>query len=654
MAILYPTLENILRLKVTPTAGERHLLNYLSESLDDTYEIFFNSFIDGDRPDFIILKKNTAIFIVEVKDYNLNNYSIDCFNKWHVHSGQGISHISSPQSQAFRYKSNLYNLHLPVLGLSYLKNRNFFSIVHPFVYLHESERLAIDNLYSHAQNELVLRSRQLDEQYRQEKISNIEYNQQADKVAGLKRKLSRDKAMIYGLDRIQDLVRKIKSFKPHVLFDDRVYDDFKRRLMPSDHTLKQGRKIPLDESQTKLAVSKPGKEKIKGVAGCGKTTIIANRAVNAFLRHDDNVLILTFNITLKNLIKDRISDILGYRDNQHFAVTNYHQFFNSQLNETEQDVVRLIKEYGFNELYKRDLFSDFAVGKFQTILIDEVQDFESSWVKIIRDNFLYPDGEMILFGDESQNIYERDNKRAAVITLGFGNWKKLKRSYRTSLDSPLNQLFKDYQLKYLLEKYSDSELFEQHNIQAGMNFDIIKYHACSLDWEDECFKKIQTYIRSYNFNPNDVVILSSNIYLIRRLNEKLNEFEKTHCMFETYEELAELFMLCKERYSAESLKTLSADGLRDVINKNDEIKPEIERVRRAKKNHFYPNSGLIKLSTTHSFKGLESKTVFYIMDDKDTPEIIYTSITRSVENLIILDKSRDGTYAEFFRCISSD
>lgn len=86
-----------------------------------------------------------------------------------------------------------------------------------------------------------------------------------------------------------------------------------------------------------------GKEKIKGVAGCGKTTIIANRAVNAFHRHDDIVLILTFNITLKNLIKDRISDVLGYRDDQHFAVTNYHQFFMSQLIETEQDVSELIK-----------------------------------------------------------------------------------------------------------------------------------------------------------------------------------------------------------------------------------------------------------------------------------------------------------------------
>nr|WP_270793662.1 UvrD-helicase domain-containing protein [Aeromonas sp. QDB36] len=56
--------------------------------------------------------------------------------------------------------------------------------------------------------------------------------------------------------------------------------------------------------------------------------------------------------------------------------------------------------------------------RYQTILVDEVQDFESEWVKILRDNFLSSEGEMVLFGDESQNIYERDNKRSAVIAQG--------------------------------------------------------------------------------------------------------------------------------------------------------------------------------------------------------------------------------------------
>lgn len=335
-------------------------------------------------------------------------------------------------------------------------------------------------------------------------------------------------------------------------------------------------------------------------------------------------------------------------------MTNYHQFFMSQLIETEQDVSELIEKYGFDKLFNRDLFSGFSVNKYRTILIDEIQDFENEWVKIIRDNFLNHEGEMILFGDESQNIYERNSKRAAVIAQGFGEWKKLNRSYRTSSDSSLNRIFKEYQLKYLVEKHADIDLFEQQNIQPGMNFDIIKYHFFPSDWENKCFEKIQSYIKNYNFNPNDIVILSSNIFLVRRLNERLNKFENTTCMFETYEELIELLPERKECYDINKLKLLTKDELRDFIKQHTGIKSDIERVRRTKKNHFYPNSGLIKLSTIHSFKGLESKTVFYIMDDKDTPEIIYTSITRSIENLIILDKSSEGKYKNFFSEINAD
>ncbi|HBA3919159.1 TPA: ATP-binding domain-containing protein, partial [Escherichia coli] len=121
-----------------------------------------------------------------------------------------------------------------------------------------------------------------------------------------------------------------------------------------------------------------------------------------------------------------------------------------------------------------------------------------------------------------------------------------------------------------------------------------------------------------------------------------------------YEELIELLPKGKKHYDINRLKLLTKEELRDFIKRHTGIKSDIERVRRTKKNHFYPNSGLIKLSTIHSYKGLESKTVFYIMDDKDTPEVIYTSITRSIENLIILDKSSEGKYKNFFSEINAN
>ena len=138
MALIYPDIENIQRLKVSPTPGEWNLIHYLKDQLDDTYEVFFNPYLDGDRPDIIILKEHCSAFIIEVKDWDLKNYKITENNKWEVHDGSKLSRVASPHSQAFRYKKNLYDLHLPIVGLARLTNPNFYNLVHCFVYFHNS------------------------------------------------------------------------------------------------------------------------------------------------------------------------------------------------------------------------------------------------------------------------------------------------------------------------------------------------------------------------------------------------------------------------------------------------------------------------------------------------------------------------------------
>ncbi|NMU84079.1 hypothetical protein HKB16_14430, partial [Vibrio parahaemolyticus] len=69
----------------------------------------------------------------------------------------------------------------------------------------------------------------------------------------------------------------------------------------------------------------------------------------------------------------------------------------------------------------REVFKTVSIDeKYHTIFIDEVQDYEPDWIKNIRDNFLVEKGEMVLFGDQSQNIYERDDKkRESAIVQGF-------------------------------------------------------------------------------------------------------------------------------------------------------------------------------------------------------------------------------------------
>ena len=84
MAKLIPTIEKIKQFSVQPEEGELYLLNFLDQVLDDSFEVYFNPYMNGDRPDIVIMKKGQGVFIIEVKDYNLGNYELDEKKNWKV------------------------------------------------------------------------------------------------------------------------------------------------------------------------------------------------------------------------------------------------------------------------------------------------------------------------------------------------------------------------------------------------------------------------------------------------------------------------------------------------------------------------------------------------------------------------------------------
>ena len=110
MAQIFPSFENIQRLKVPPTEGELFLLNYLVDKFDENVEVYFQPFLNGDRPDIILMKKDSGVVVIEVKDWDLSCYKVDKDNVWHLKSNS--KKIKSPFQQVFGYKNNLFNLHI--------------------------------------------------------------------------------------------------------------------------------------------------------------------------------------------------------------------------------------------------------------------------------------------------------------------------------------------------------------------------------------------------------------------------------------------------------------------------------------------------------------------------------------------------------------
>lgn len=85
MAVFYPTLDKIREFKVQPTDGEWALLNFLYSNLDDTFEVYFNPYLNGDRLDVIIMRKGYGVLIIEVKDWNIDNFDINEKNNGYIY-----------------------------------------------------------------------------------------------------------------------------------------------------------------------------------------------------------------------------------------------------------------------------------------------------------------------------------------------------------------------------------------------------------------------------------------------------------------------------------------------------------------------------------------------------------------------------------------
>lgn len=102
MAIFYPSIEKIQEFKVKPTIGEMTLLYFLKNVLDDSFEVYFNPFLNGDRPDVLIMRKDYGVMIIEVKDWNLHNFKLDNRKKW-IYIPNGAV-IKSPIDQVLKYK----------------------------------------------------------------------------------------------------------------------------------------------------------------------------------------------------------------------------------------------------------------------------------------------------------------------------------------------------------------------------------------------------------------------------------------------------------------------------------------------------------------------------------------------------------------------
>jgi len=587
MPTFYPEIEIAKKSHQPLTEGELYLINFFISSLDKNTEVYIQPLINGDQPDIVLVKKRVGIIIIEVKDWKLEYFKIEG-TTWRLKSNN--VELKSPFNQVSEYRDNFIKLHIEKLFESFLKNKASTNFIKCLVYFHNANLKELNNFI------------------------DLEKNHEIDTV-------TRDNLQSFDF-------KSILNQSPNSAFDDELYGKFRRYLQPPFHRIEEGIEIKYTPQQNDLIRSEISqRQKVKGLAGCGKTMVLAKRAVNAHIRTSSTVLILTYNLSLMNYIHDRINDV---RENfywNYFYITNYHQFFKTQANNFGLPINSLepFSDTNFFEIVKDDIIS------YKTVLIDEVQDYQTSWLEIITKYFTDYETELIVFGDEKQNIYNRpldESKRPKIKTIP-GRWNE---SLNTSkrFTSNIGKIALKFQKVFFNTKYSIDEIQTLENPELDLYPQKIEYYYFnSKPIPSDFIKYYIEIIEQIDAHPEDIGILSAKVDYLRELDKCIRNVmhEKTETTFET----AEYYTKLKEEK-----------------NKNKRVKI-IEDIRRNKKIHFYFKNGLSKLSTIHSFKGWEILTLFLIIEDNDytTSEIIYTGFTRARINLIVVNFG-NKIYHDFF------
>lgn len=444
----------------------------------------------------------------------------------------------------------------------------------------------------------------------------------------------------------QDSLKKIafRSTRQNPLFTSDIYDEFVRLLSPPFHYAHEGVPIAYTKKQEELSQSMAGERmKIRGVAGSGKTSVLAKRAVNAHRRHGGAVLILTYNLTLRMYIHDKLSQVREDFPWSHFEITNYHRFIVSALANAGVEVTpspegeRRTRDDYFEEEYFSNLrlfesleacahevdgaFDRKGLVRYDTILIDEIQDYRPEWLVIIMKHFLTPGGELVVFGDEKQNIYGRpiDEERKTRLPRVFGTWKELTKGFRNADNSHVLRIADAFQRKFLSDSY---DVQSDPPFQPSLALVGINAWSCSDGNHASVAGGVIAIAKQEGIHPNDISIIGAH-------KKELQEID--------------YFIRTAERHKERTITTFEPKE----ASANSALSKHIKSIETQKKYGFNLNSGVIKLSTTHSFKGFESPTIFLIVGEKDQPEIVYSGLTRAKENLVVF-VHQNSPYRGFF------
>lgn len=607
-----PPYEELRSLAQPLTDGEWLFLEWLKKNLTADWEIYVQPYLNGLRPDFVLLSPKKGIAVYEVKDWNLSairyEYRGDppkLFGE-DSHKRFAISPSQDPVAKVMTYKSEIFDLYCPSLGRNHGFGTIVGGVVFPFSTTERTTELlrpAIEhnNLHSYPRHNVVVGSDLLSE---------------CPSDKDLKRVLP----LIYSIN--QEMSAD-------------VADDLRHWLVEPEPSMDQRRNAfdELDGKQREMVTTRnaSGGRRIHGPAGSGKTLVLCGRTAR-LVGEGKRVLLVTFNVTLLNYLRDTIARFFVGAStsrrwvSKQYEIMNFHHFCSrlASMTGNENEYRQIWRDaYGGAAEVDQELPSNVLEGildrtlptlaarwadelseenKFDAILVDEAQDLRPQWWDVLS-RCRKDGGEAMLAADSTQNVYALDQTWTKAPLKGFlGRWTDLSVSYRLPPEVAseacrfIDRYLPEAESAKPVPPKSDGELFTPEQ-QVKL--------AC-LRWIDaapETAEKVMACLSAMELMLKDSESSSSPL---------------------NYADLT--FLVESDEVGVALRRSIVALGIR-VIDTFDSD----SRQARRKKMAFRKGDGRVKITTIFSFKGWETRALIlqvgHARNQRDHA-LFYTGFTR--------------------------
>ena len=584
------------------TAGERRLAERLEHKLDSDYLVWYDVPV-GPRyahPDFVVMHPQRGLLVLEVKDWRLGTLLRADKERWDITAHGEHKTVPNPLEQARQYAHQVVDALKRDKPLVQPGGRYQGQLAFAWSY-----GVVLSNItrqqFDQAELGGALEAQRVICQ--DEMTEAVDAEDLQSRLWGMFPYLMRGSMSPAQLDRVRWLMfPEVRVPTQGSLFDDNDPDATPPDLM---------RVMDLQQEQLARSLG-TGHRVIHGVAGSGKTMILAYRAeylAKAHTATSKPILILCYNEPLAV----KLAAMMAAKGlSERVQARHFHKWCWQQLADAGQKLPPQGPRL-FDDLvqYVIDAVAQQRIptGQYQAVLIDEGHDFAPAWLQLATQMVDPATHSLLLLYDDAQSIYERSrSQQFSFKSVGIqaqGRTTILKINYRNTR-----------QILHTASLIAADLLTADDKDDDGIP--LLKPISCGRDGQAPLILRLPS-LRDEATQIAD---------LLRAAHQEGHAW-------------GDMAILCPQRWMlAECARALARWQLPHEVRQGT--------------GTFHPEVDSIKLLTMHASKGLEFPVVALAgvghmptegKDEKDEARLFYVAATRATHRLVIT-ASGDGGFSK--------